>query len=73
MALPPGPRWVTVGEDLRLPVTVLEQLVEDLQPYDIHADLNVVGEGTFVILEHDADAAWVPDGTFIARLPEGIP
>lgn len=50
----------------------IEQIVADYlaeNPYP-KAGLNVVGAGQFVILEHDADSSSVPDGTFIARLPE---
>jgi hypothetical protein len=40
---------------------------------DVPAGLNVIGDGQFVILEANADASAVPDGTFIARLPDGFP
>ena len=37
----------------------------------VYAGLDVVGLGLFVVLESDADATSVPNGTFIVRLPEG--
>lgn len=38
----------------------------------VPADLDVLGHGMFVVLEHDADASMVPNGTFIARLPQNF-
>jgi hypothetical protein len=54
-------RWVTVGPDLRIPQALLGNLTTP----------NAVGIPSFVILEYDGDATDVPNGTFIARLPEG--
>ncbi len=38
----------------------------------VAADLNVLGHAVAIVLEHDADASAVPDGTFIARLPQNF-
>ncbi len=69
--VPPSGGFLTVGPDLSLPPSVLEKLIQDLPP-DTPADLNQLGEGRFIILEHDADSSGLPDGTFIVRLPEGF-
>lgn len=57
----PSTRWVTTGPDHRLPPVILGNVTAP----------NAVGVPSFVILDHDGDATDVPNGTLIARLPEG--
>lgn len=67
---PADQRWVTVGPDNRLPQAILDKLHEEFPETD--AGLNVIGDGQFVIVPFDADSSEIPDGTFIARLPDGF-
>lgn len=57
-----------------IPVQVNDTIDAWLVEHDLPAirtDLNVIGWPQVVILEKNADASSIPDGTFIVRLPEG--
>lgn len=63
-------RWVTVDDDFRFPQAIIDALNMD---FHTPAGVNVRGEFIGIIVTHDEDVADIPDGTLIARLPEGFP
>lgn len=63
------PRFPGLDPDNRLPDVVVERFkLEHMKG----AGLDVVGLAQAVIVASDTDVADIPNGTFIARLPEGF-